>query len=113
MLFKSNTVVGLLNKLHGKSFSAFTVLFLVFYKEGAAEDLLEHEKVHVKQFFMTLGTIIVLYHIPYFRFRFEAEAYRASIDHGLPPEKAIHYLLNDYNLNVTREQVVEKLQLVK
>lgn len=74
--------------------------------------LLEHEKVHVRQFWSTLG----LFGIPYllskkYRLKYELEAYKEQLKYYPTDKKAIfaHYLATKYNLNITQEEALKLL----
>lgn len=109
MLFKSDTIVKLLNKIKGKDLDGYTIFFFIFVKSNASKMMIEHEKVHVKQFFKTFGLFPFLYMIPSFRYKFEVEAYRKSIELGMDPWKAAWYIITQYNIDKSLQEVTGDL----
>lgn len=74
--------------------------------------LLEHEKVHVRQFWRTLG----LFGIPYllskkYRLKYELEAYKEQLKYYTTDKKALFasHLATKYNLNITQEEALKLL----
>lgn len=74
--------------------------------------LLEHEKVHVRQFWRTLG----LFGIPYFlskkyRLKYELEAYKEQLKYYTTDKKQLfaQHLANKYDLNITQEEALKLL----
>lgn len=82
---------------------------VIFIRPKYSDDagLLAHEKVHVRQFWRSLG----LFGIPYllsksFRLRCEVEAYREQLRH-YPDDRSwafAGFLADKYNLGVSREE---------
>lgn len=80
------------------------------YKDD--KGLLEHEKVHVRQFWSTLG----LFGIPYqlskkYRLKYELEAYKEQLKYYDTDNKALFasYLATKYNLDITQEEALKLL----
>lgn len=74
--------------------------------------LLEHEKVHVRQFWSTLG----LYGIPYmlskkYRLKCELQAYKEQLKYADTDKRSLfaNYLATKYNLDITQEQAYKLL----
>lgn len=74
--------------------------------------ILEHEKVHVRQFWSSLG----LFGIPYFlskkyRLKYELEAYKVQLKYYEVDKKALfaHFLATKYNLDITQEEALKLL----
>jgi hypothetical protein len=74
--------------------------------------LLEHEKVHVKQFWRSFGLMGLFYALnKKKRFQYEAEAYRKQLE--FDPQKLDLYagfLATKYKLGITHEQALEALK---
>ena len=67
--------------------------------------LIEHERVHVKQFRQHRFTFWLRYLFSRkWRLRYEAEAYRASIEHGMPLSQAAMLLADRYMLHTDAYQ---------
>jgi hypothetical protein len=73
--------------------------------------LVEHEKVHVKQFWRAFGLMGLFYAFSKKkRFQYEVEAYRRQLE--FDPQKADLYasfLATKYKLNVTEQEALEAL----
>lgn len=66
-----------------KSFGAITIFFIIFIRSEHKDDvaLIEHEKIHVKQFFRTFGLHGLFYKFSKkYRLNSEIEAYRRQIE---------------------------------
>ena len=75
--------------------------------------LLEHEKVHVRQFWRTLG----LFGIPYllskkYRLKYELEAYKEQLKYYTTDKKQLfaQHLATKYDLNITQEEALKLLR---
>jgi hypothetical protein len=94
-------------------FSGMTYGPFIFIRPSKREDvgLLEHEKVHVKQFWKN-----PFFGIPYFfsasaRLHYEAEAYREQLKYSPGKEEAFADLLvYKYNLGITKAQALAALK---
>ena len=110
MLFK----VFYTNRFIPSRFAGITYGPLIFIRPRCQGDvgLLEHEKVHVKQFWRTLG----LFGIPYFfsakaRVKYEAEAYREQLKYS-PGKEALFasFLATKYGAKITQEEALALLK---
>ena len=74
--------------------------------------LLEHEKIHVKQFWRTLGLFGILYALsPKRRLKYEAEAYREQLKYAPGSEDLFAtYLMTKYNATITKEEALALLK---
>lgn len=86
------------------------IIFIRPSKKGNV-GLLEHEKVHVRQFWRTLG----LFGIPYYfsakaRIRYEVEAYREQLKYAPGKEAAFaNSLATKYNAKITPAEALAML----
>ena len=97
-------------------FTGYTVAFIILLRPSVKGDiaLLEHEKVHVNQFWRTLG-INGLFYIfsKEKRLQYALEAYRKQLE--FEPTKSLSkhvfakYISNNYNLNITYEDALKLL----
>jgi hypothetical protein len=87
---------------------------IILIRPSHKEDtgLLEHEKVHVRQFWSTLG----LFGIPYllskkYRLKCELAAYKEQLKYYSTDKRSLfaHYLATKYNLNITQEEALKLL----
>ncbi|SCU92159.1 conserved hypothetical protein [Cupriavidus necator] len=68
-----------------RGFDGFTPGPLILLRPGASQALIEHEKVHVRQFWRSWGLMGVLYLASRrWRLRYEVEAYRVQLRHSPP-----------------------------
>lgn len=99
-----------------KKADALTLGCFIFIRSKYVNDigLIEHEKVHVKQFWKNP----IWYHISYlllkkYRFMYEVEAYRKEL---LYYPQSLHLFANklatDYKLNITEDEALEALARV-
>jgi hypothetical protein len=102
------------NKFIPSRFAARSIgpLILVRPKYTGDKGLIEHEKVHVKQYWLTLG----LFGIPYnlfkkFRLICEVAAYKEQLKHYDTDKTQLfaYHLATLYNLDITQEKAVELL----
>jgi hypothetical protein len=100
-----------------KRFNGLTVAFLIFLRPGVKgeTDLLEHEKIHVNQFWRTLGLNGLFYKLSKkYRLNYELEAYRKQLEFCVNKEYATNlfatYLSTNYNLNLTYDEAKELLK---
>lgn len=102
------------NRFIPNTFAGQTIGPVILIRPSHKEDigLLEHEKVHVHQFWSTLG----LFGIPYllskkYRLKYELEAYKEQLKHYATDKKALfaHYLATKYNLDITQEEALKLL----
>jgi len=71
-----------------RGFDGFTPGPVILVRPGADLALIEHEKVHVRQFWRSWGMMGVLYLLSRrWRLRYEVEAYREQLRYS-PPEAA-------------------------
>ncbi|MDW3684996.1 hypothetical protein RA280_25245 [Cupriavidus sp. CV2] len=95
-----------------RGFDGFAPGPLILVRPGVSHALIEHEKVHVRQFWRWCGLMGVLYLAsPRWRLRFELEAYREQLRH-CEPGAAHHFarmLARHYRLGITQEQAYRLL----
>lgn len=95
-----------------RGFDGFTPGPLILLRPGASQALIEHEKVHVRQFWRSWGLMGVLYLLSRrWRLRYEVEAYREQLRHS-PPGAArymAHVLASRYWLKITEEEAYRLL----
>lgn len=86
---------------------------VIFIRPEYKDDigLLEHEKVHVKQWYRTLGLHSLLYLFSKdYKLKSEVEAYKKQLEYS--PESIdlfAEYLSEDYGLNISVDKVKELL----
>lgn len=92
----------------GKSYG----IFISIKKEHKDnEALLQHELTHCRQFYRTLGLHSILYLLSSeYRLKSEIEAYRVTILYKRYISRfqsgwIVNTLIDDYNINITREEV--------
>jgi hypothetical protein len=89
---------------------------LIIVRPGCkTQELLAHESVHQQQMAIlgTFGTPrfwLSYWFSKEFRKNAEVEAYKVSIQHGVPIEVCAGYLVDLYSLDVTREQAIKLLR---
>ena len=95
-------------------FSGFTIGFVILLRPKVREDIamLEHEKVHVSQFWRTLGTFGIMYKLSKtYRLKYELEAYTKQLEFCENKDYAKRifagYLSNNYNLDITYEDALK------
>jgi len=92
----------------GRSYGIF---ILIKPEHKGNEAIIAHELVHCKQFYRTFGIHGILYNISdKYKLKAEIEAYRETIRvKGYKDKRGsawiVRTLLNDYDLNVTKEEV--------
>lgn len=105
-VFYTNKLIP--DRFVGAAFGPF-----IFIRPHKKDDigLLEHEKVHVRQFWRTLG----LFAIPYYfsskaRIKYEVEAYKEQLKYS-PNSKMVfaQLLAKNYKANITVEQALALL----
>jgi hypothetical protein len=97
-----------------------TFAFVIFIRTKYKDDvgILEHEKVHVLQFWRTLGICGLLYLFSAeWRYKYELEAYRRQLQHSTAPARDAKafakFICTRYNLDslkLTQTKVVEELR---
>ena len=102
-----------------KRFGGVTYGIFVFIRKKYRNDrgLLEHELVHVKQFYRTLGLHALLYSLwKRYRLRSEVSAYRVQLSYPPALEDPERYrdlfagfVAQKYGLSITKEQARELL----
>jgi len=101
-----------------KRFAAFVVGFIIFVRPAYKDDipLIEHEKVHVRQFWRTFCTHGIWYQFSKsYRLRSEVEGYAVQVKTremlGKLPEfeRYASFIATHYNLDVTVEEATELL----
>lgn len=95
-------------------FSGYTLGFVIFLRPSVRGniEMLEHEKVHVSQFWRSLGTFGILYQFSKtFRLKYELEAYKKQLEFCENKEAAKKifavYLSKNYNLDITYEDALK------
>ncbi|MBP0622136.1 hypothetical protein [Cupriavidus consociatus] len=95
-----------------RGFDGFTPGPLILLRPGASEALIEHEKVHVRQFWRSWGLMGVLYLASRrWRLRYEVEAYREQLRYS-DPESAHAFarvLAQKYRLKVSEAEAYRLL----
>lgn len=100
------------NKLIPAKFAAKTIGPIILMRPQYKDDtgLLEHEKVHVRQFWSTLG----LFGIPYYfskkyRLKYELEAYKEQLKYYKEDKRSLfaYYLSTKYDLDITHEEALK------
>lgn len=74
--------------------------------------ILEHEKVHVRQFWRTLGLFTVGYLFSkQYRLKIEVEAYKEQAKHYAVDKKPTfaRYIATKYNIDITQEEALKLL----
>ena len=106
-----------MKKFGGKSYGP-VILIKEKYKED--KGLLEHELVHSKQFYVTLGIAGLLYLLlPRVKYAAELAAYRVQLGYASDSyrEKAIArfttFIVSNYNLNVEVNSTMNDLKTKK
>ena len=96
------------DKFVPKGFGGITIAPFIFMKKKHKnnKELLEHEKVHIKQEYKWL---IIPYFFMYklskkWRQKWEVEAYQVSLQHGLPLDVAARWLSTKYDLDLSFKQ---------
>jgi hypothetical protein len=96
-----------------RRFAAVVFLFIIFVRKGSRNNqaLIEHEKVHVRQFWKTFCTHPIWYQFSKaYRLRAEVEGYAVQIKVrevlGKKPEFERHakFIATHYNLDVTIDE---------
>jgi len=95
-------------------FGGITYGFLIAIREKYRRDvgLLEHEKVHVRQFWRTLCLFPLIYLLSKkWRFRWEVEAYRKQMKHYADDRSArfAYFMATKYRLNITEQEAYAAL----
>lgn len=94
-------------------FSAATYGPFIFIRPIKRENvgLLEHEKIHAKQFWKNPLMGIFYYFSKKSRFEYEAEAYREQLKYSPGNEEVYaQFLVDKYNLGITKEQALAALK---
>ena len=87
MIIRSTFMVKLREKLKNKRLNGFAVGPIAFVKGDAEKHTVEHEKVHIRQFWAALFKFKRLN-----RYERELEAYIVSVKNGRPLESAARVL---------------------
>jgi len=94
-------------------FSGYTIgpFILIRPKYRHDQGLLEHEKIHVRQFWRSFGLFGVAYYLSKKkRFEYEVEAYREQLKYSSGLEqKFARFLTNNYNLDITEYEALQEL----
>ena len=98
-------------------FSGYTLGPIVLIRPRCRDDqgLLQHELVHVRQFWRTFGLFGIAYWLSKSRrFEYEVEAYREQLKYS-PGRQALfaRFLANNYDLNITEPQALAALTQVE
>jgi hypothetical protein len=94
-------------------FSAVTYGPFIFIRPTKRDNvgLLEHEKVHVKQFWKNPFMGVWYYFSKEARLKYEAAAYREQLKYSPGNEEVFAQLLVDkYNLGITKEEALSALK---
>jgi hypothetical protein len=105
------------NKFIPARFSAYTIGFIILIRPEYWDNigLIEHEKVHVHQFWRTLGLNGLFYWLSKKkRLEYEVEAFRKQLEYAEEPSTSrklfAYYLVANYKLNIT---LIEALRLLE
>jgi hypothetical protein len=97
-----------------KRFAGYTVAFIILLRPSVKGNipLLEHEKVHVNQFWRTLGINGLFYLFSKEkRLQYELEAFRKQLEFEynkfVSKQVFAKYLSTNYNLNITYEDALK------
>lgn len=102
------------NRLIPDRYDAYTIGPIILIREHQVGNrgLLEHERVHVRQFWRTLGMCGIGRLLSRrYRLRCEVEAYREQLKWTGPAHVAAfsYYLCRNYGLDITHEQAMREL----
>lgn len=96
-----------------RKFSGITIGKYIFIKAGHEQNpaLLQHEIIHVKQF----QNDPFLFWLKYLfsskhRFRYEAEAFAASVRNGMDLQTAAYLLASNYSLDIELYRAEDKIK---
>lgn len=99
-----------------RRFTGYTFAFIILLRPSVKGDipLLEHEKVHVNQFWRTLGLNGLFYLFSKEkRLQYELEAYKKQLEFESNKSLAkivfANYLTENYNLNITFDDALKLL----
>ena len=99
-------------RLAGRSFGVFIA---IKEEHKNNEAILQHELVHCRQFYRTLGFHGIMYHLSEsYRLKAEIEAYKITITHKgytnrLQSKWIVDTLKQNYKLDVSRQKIEELL----
>ena len=94
-----------------KRYAARVIGPIILIRPASKDDigLLNHEKTHVRQFYRTFGLYGILNRFKKHRLNFEIEAYKEQLKYGGTVEAYADYLVNNYNLSITKEEAIGRL----
>jgi hypothetical protein len=105
------------NKFIPARFSAYTIGFIILIRPEYRDDigLIEHEKVHVHQFWRTLGLNGLFYWLSKRkRLEYEVEAFRKQLEYAEEPSTSRKlfavYLASNYKLDISKEEAIILLE---
>ncbi len=97
MIIYSKLLAG---KYAGRSYGFF-IAINPHYKDDTA--LIAHEKKHVKQFWSCFPLMPFRYYLSRkWRCAYEVEAYKVSVENGMPVDQAAYHLSTLYDLGLTQ-----------
>lgn len=106
------------DKFVPKRFGAICVGPFIFIRKkfkyhSALPEIIAHEKVHIKQQqkLLWVGHWVMYAFSKKYRLKSEVEAYKVSLQHGLPVKCAAKWLSTKYNLSITYHDAVNLLVL--
>jgi hypothetical protein len=102
------------NKLIPQEYGANAIGPFIFIRPKYIDDtgLLEHEKVHVRQFWSTLGLFGIAYYLSKkYRLKYELEAYKEQLKYYAVDKRPLfaQYLSTKYGLDITQQEALELL----
>ena len=102
------------NSIIPDKFAGLTLGPIILIRPQYVNDtgLLEHEKVHVRQFWRTLGFFGIRYFLfKKYRLKYELEAYKEQLKYYPTDKRSLfaHYLATKYNLDITQEEALKLL----
>lgn len=102
------------DRLIPKRFAGYTIGPIIFIRPSHKDDigLIEHEKIHVKQFWSHFPIFGLLYRISKYRLKFEAQAYAKQLKYYTVDKTNIFadFLVKNYNLKITKQQAIDALK---
>lgn len=103
-------------KLVPKGAAAITVFpFIICRDKENQKHLIEHEKVHLRQQvkYLFIGFALLYFGSKKWKYKFELEAYRVSVKHGLSKERAARHLSGPlYGCLVSYRQALTDLERI-
>lgn len=114
VIWKPLALLFITDRFIPKRFDGFNLGPIILIRPGFKNDrgLLEHELVHVRQFYRTFGLFGLLHLFsPKHRLEYELEAYCVSVRYGGPQSADFFGMMiaTKYNLDITPQEATERL----